>query len=414
MAIRNKVMKSALKRALVTTVLAVLAILCAAHLAVPGGVGGIPSLIGLTARDNSVNRVVMASWFGDGELTEATFKTNVLDAIVWTNALTNVVLRTGFTQIFGYKKFEDVLAVGSRNGTYARGKGSLSNGNNVTASGNYSHAEGDNSEATNLYAHAEGSGACAYGEYSHAEGEVSIATGIGAHAEGAYCEASGWISHAEGEECVASGDSSHAEGMSTVASGYNAHSEGDITQAIGDYAHAEGNSTRAVGEAAHAEGTGALASGKFSHAEGVNTCAIGNNSHAEGGRTAALGMASHADGVLAATAEWYAENTHSYSNAHMYAYAWSGIATNGFYYSHGQGTFNVNPEGGASGFYIGETSLVDLIQALAPAPDLSVCVQTNALQGQTFDFATMQGVYLALKACVETLGGSVTNFPAIP
>ena len=34
-----------------------------------------------------MNRVVMASWFGDGELTEATFKTNVLDALVWTNQL---------------------------------------------------------------------------------------------------------------------------------------------------------------------------------------------------------------------------------------------------------------------------------------------------------------------------------------
>lgn len=36
----------------------------------------------------------------------------------------------------------------------------------------------------------------------------------------------------------------------------------------------------------------------------------------------------------------------------------------------------------------------------------------NPLSGQSFDFATMQGVFVGVKACIEALGGSVTNFPA--
>lgn len=37
---------------------------------------------------------------------------------------------------------------------------------------------------------------------------------------------------------------------------------------------------------------------------------------------------------------------------------------------------------------------------------------SNPLSGQSFDFATMQGVFVGVKACIEALGGSVTNFPA--
>ncbi len=41
-------------------------------------------------------------------------------------------------------------------------------------------------------------------------------------------------------------------------------------------------------------------------------------------------------------------------------------------------------------------------------------VSVTPLSGQTFDFATMQGIFAGVKACIEALGGSVTNFPAIP
>ena len=41
-------------------------------------------------------------------------------------------------------------------------------------------------------------------------------------------------------------------------------------------------------------------------------------------------------------------------------------------------------------------------------------VSVTPLSGQTFDFATMQGIFAGVKACIEALGGSVTNFPTIP
>ena len=41
-----------------------------------------------------------------------------------------------------------------------------------------------------------------------------------------------------------------------------------------------------------------------------------------------------------------------------------------------------------------------------------VLVSTNALSGQTFDFATMAGMYRAVRALTEALGGTVTNFPS--
>lgn len=41
-------------------------------------------------------------------------------------------------------------------------------------------------------------------------------------------------------------------------------------------------------------------------------------------------------------------------------------------------------------------------------------ISVTPLSGQTFDFATMQGIFAGVKACIEALGGSVTNFPTIP
>ena len=46
--------------------------------------------------------------------------------------------------------------------------------------------------------------------------------------------------------------------------------------------------------------------------------------------------------------------------------------------------------------------------------DLELCVPTNALAGKTFDFSTNAGLYLAVSNLITALGGSVTNFPAIP
>lgn len=117
---------------------------------------------------------------------------------------------------------------------------------------------------------------------------------------------------------------------------------------------AEGDSTTARGAFSHAEGMNTLAHGDGSHVEGLATTAIGAYAHAEGGGSSAGSAFSHAAGVNATA-----------TNAH--AWVWHGIYATDFPYgSHGDGTFNVSPEGGLDGFWIGDTSLAQAIAAAKP------------------------------------------------
>ena len=179
-------------------------------------------------------------------------------------------------------------------------------------------------------------------------------------ANGGNVTASGNLSHAEGGGTTASGACSHAEGVTTTASGDNSHSEGNDTTASGPDSHAEGTSTTASGISSHAEGGTTTASGDYSHAEGNGTTAFGPNSHAEGAGTKAAGPGSHAEGIWAETRE-----------EDKYAFAWNGddtrISIGIPYPSHGPGTFNINPVGGLNGFWIGQKTFPQAVNAaLAP------------------------------------------------
>lgn len=133
----------------------------------------------------------------------------------------------------------------------------------------------------------------------------------------------GAFSLANGTLVTASGHSSHAEGDNTTASGTSSHAEGTYTTALGEYSHSEGNSTTAAGVCSHAEGEETRADGHASHAEG------------------------------------YRSHTRVED---AYAFAWNGDdARADQYVSHGKGTFNVNPVGGAEGFYVGEKKLSEVI-----------------------------------------------------
>lgn len=160
---------------------------------------------------------------------------------------------------------------------------------------------------------------------------------------------------ANGRSVTASGNYSHAEGTSTTASGQYSHAEGSGTTASVFYSHAEGGNTTASGNYSHAEGSGTKASGLYSHAEGSGTKAEGFGSHAEGSNTTASGDYSHTEGFKAQT-----------KPDDKYAYSWNGEETRAEpYVSHGKGTYNVNPEGGLSGFYIGEQKLSDVMAGKA-------------------------------------------------
>ena len=108
-----------------------------------------------------------------------------------------------------------------------------------------------------------------------------------------------------------------------------------------------------VGEGSLAAGCDVSASEAYSHAEGQETNASGTLSHAEGFVTTAEGFASHTEGGKARTL-----------SGHTFAYAWNGDNSrleDDPYTSHGEGTYNINPNGGLGGFWIGEQTLAAIL-----------------------------------------------------
>ena len=133
------------------------------------------------------------------------------------------------------------------------------------------------------------------------------------------------------------GPRSFAHGIRVDASGYDSHAQGADTTASGSNSHAEGSYTTASNDSSHAEGANTTASGEASHAEGIDSIAAG--------------VGSHASGYLSKT------RVDDYN-----AFAWNGDdRITKPYESHGEGTFNINPVGGAGGFWIGEQTLSKVI-----------------------------------------------------
>ena len=281
------------------------------------------------------------------------------------------------------------VTIGSRAGTV--GPYSLANGNNVTASGRYSHAEGSDTKALGDYSHAEGSATTASGDYCHAEGHRTTTSGDFSHAEGFYTHTKKQDSYAfawngdntradpyeshglgtfnvnpvggaggfyVGEQTLASvisGAVSDKADKATTLAGYG------ITDAVPLVEDSSGKKTSVtigihkgrVGIHSLANGNNVTASGYHSHAEGYNTASPGSYSHAEGRETTASGDYSHTEG--------FRSQTKVNDN---FAYSWNGDGTRTEpSFSHGEGTFNVNPADGLGGFWIGEQTLEAIINA---------------------------------------------------
>ena len=121
---------------------------------------------------------------------------------------------------------------------------------------------------------------------------------------------------------------------------------------------------------------GATALGYLAIASGDNgAMALGLSTTASGNYGAtAMGNDVTASGDFGATALGYGARASNDSS-----FAWSG--TGNEYGSHGDGTFSINPEGGAGGLWIGETNLVALIpQHLGIPPYATVSgTSSNAL-----------------------------------
>ena len=267
--------------------------------------------------------------------------------------------------------------------------GSLAQGDDCRSTGNYSHAEGDSTEATNSYSHAEGTLTCAWGEHSHAEGNHSRSIGTASHAEGSSADAHGTGSHVEGCLTYASGSFSHAEGYGTYAAGFGSHAEGYKSVATNDSSFVFSGVPKAyyvyrVGSAVR----------------------IHQNYIFKGKVYLALkGGTYDGDTDSDDWDEWFSETSET------------------LYGSHGDGTFNINPNGGEWGFWIGETTLGDLIDEaesdIVDAYNLeglgSMAYENDVksiLSNQTFDFSSNVGLYEGVLNCLQQLGASITNAPS--
>ena len=107
-----------------------------------------------------------------------------------------------------------------------------------------------------------------------------------------------------------------------------------------------------VGASSIASGYRVSATGAYSLAWGNTTKALADYARAYGYDSSAERAGSVAIGVRAV-----ANNE--------YALSWQGGPTNAFYYSHGDGTFNINPVGGTDGFWIGETNFAQHVRNIA-------------------------------------------------
>ena len=210
----------------------------------------------------------------------------------------------------------------------------------------------------------------AIGRQTHAEGRDSIADIRYAHAEGTHCTAAQMATHAEGYGTLASKQYSHAEGYCTVASGIFSHAEGEETKANGKGSHSEGEFTSALADGAHAEGYKTVASGLFSHAEGELTKARGTNTFTAGRMSEADENANNAFVI----GNQSRANNETGSNS----FVWQGkFKNNGIYDSNSKGSFNINPQDGLSGFYIGNNNFIECVLLAVQAMNDT---QKNALK----------------------------------
>lgn len=171
-----------------------------------------------------------------------------------------------------------------------------------------------------------------------------------------------------------------------------------------------------VGEYSLANGDLVAASGKYSHAEGYSWSASGDYSHAEGVYTISSGTGSHTSGLNSQTLE-----------GHNYAFAWNGDHTRMTpYTSHGAGTFNINPDGGLNGFWIGEQTLYTILTNKADKADISATdttfsnavlavglnIDTNSVAVLNDIAATFGGFPLGAGETATTVGGLLAALAA--
>ena len=107
-----------------------------------------------------------------------------------------------------------------------------------------------------------------------------------------------------------------------------------------------------------------------------------------------------------------------------FAYSWNGdTKINTPYYSHGKGTYNINPVGGTDGFYIGEKKLSEVISGIvtnnisADNPTFSNAVLSVGLNIDTNSVAVLNEIAstfggFPIEGTATTVGGLLAALAA--
>lgn len=207
----------------------------------------------------------------------------------------------------------------------------------------------------------------------------------------------------KGAFCILQYDSSHTRWVM--------HGYASINSAVLRYQPKADNLAVGTDSAspALADGYPSLASGNNAKAHALNSVALGQAVYADGQAAFACnqggdaaGFGSFSAGRRSITAQ--SGSPGSASSPHAYAFAWQGDVSGGsaaYYYSHGDGTFNVKPVPAsgstdpATGFWIGETKLSDYVRYAfsAPTPTVSGTTATVACEDRAInDFTVATGI----------------------
>ena len=169
---------------------------------------------------------------------------------------------------------------------------------------------------------------------------------------------------------------------------------------VGDNAVATGHQCVAIGFGVGTTGNNSVVIGWWSSAGGNSALSVGQNTNAVARGSIAAGKR-----ATASTGDW------GTGTAHQYAFVWQGGGSvapsdnpsvgGGYYHSHDEGTFNINPKPAsgstdpATGFWIGETKLSDYIRYAfaSPTPSVSGTAATVACEDRAInDFTVATGI----------------------
>ena len=196
----------------------------------------------------------------------------------------------------------------------------------------------------------------AVGDSSKAASLKLVVSGNGANtANNTRAVALGYGLTVSGNNAFAANNQNEATGVNSAAFGYKTKAKGEDAFSIGRETIASGNQSFATGQGCEASGHYSFAAGWSAFAEGNSSFALGDTARATGDYSLALGANATAAADISIAMGCGTEVTDEF------ALAWNGDYQE-TYSSHGNGTFNINPQGGANGVYIGESTLPEIIR----------------------------------------------------